>query len=489
MPRSATPNYSTYTTKQFPLIKEPFMRSNLSYDSLYENCYLEEVKNKELQQFDIAASKRDGTVLVETPTSEFRGLFFWQTYAIMLYVIGNKIYGASVPNTYGSSGWSPALLGTLTTSTGPVGFTEYLSSTGSVYVIWADGTKVGQFDSALTMTTYTDADIPSPHIPVPIYLDGYIFLIKSNSQDIYNSVLDTPSSWNNEFISVEMSADRLLTLARITNYILAFGDSSIEFFYDAQVASGSPLGRNDTLYRNIGYVGGLAQQGNKIYFIGRYASGDLDIFKIEDTKVTPIGSQQVKRWLNKNPNGANMYGALISFNSKTHYVFTVNSKTFAYDTVNDFYINWKFKSLDNFAIKYSTNGNNQSFNKCYIHVDDGTTYGVFSEFKPDTFTDNTSAFTMKIRTDNLYNDTLQAKFIARMSLFCDIGNTSATMQLRWSDDDYYTYSNPVPINLNQELPSVRRLGSYRRRAFELTNSENTPVRVWGYELDLNMGAS
>lgn len=491
MPRTDTPVYSTYTTKQFPLVKEVFQRSNSNYDALYENCYIETLKSKDIQQFDIAAAKRDGTTEIASGAvgalRDHRGIHYSSAHDTLYYAIGQSLIAIKQPLT---GLYAPQIIFTFTNFAGPVGFTDFLYSTGVVKVIFTDGSQIGEIDgTTLTINLFTSPNL-FQHVPDPVYLDGYLFLLKSGSQDVYNSDLDDPSAWNNEYISAEMSPDYATSIAKIANYIVVFGSDSIEFLYNAQNSGGSPLGRNDTVYKHVGYAGGKADYGNKLYFIGKNESGSTDIFVLEETKLTPIGNLQVTRTLNRQTTTNTPLGAVVAFNGKTHYVFTYGNITFAYNTENDMYCIWKYKSENSFRIVGTANMSTRVYgNQSWFIADSGLSNGVLGKFVLDNYTDNGSPFTFKVRTENLFNDTLQMKFISRLSVFCDSGNTDATMQLRWTDNDYRTYSNPISIRLNQELASVRRLGGYRRRAFEFSNSENYPIRMWGFELDLNMGAS
>ena len=485
MPRTDTPTYSTYTTKQFPLVKEVFQRSTNSYDALYENCYIETLKSKDIQQFEIAASKRDGTTAYLSSNVAYRGMHYCPKHQMLYYCVGNTIYYWDPTNLT----FNPQVVTTLPTISGRVGFTDFLYSSGTVAVVFTDGNTIGEISEFQVATTYSSPNL-FPHYPDPVYLDGYLFLVKQGTQDIYNSDLDAPGTWNNEYITAEMSPDSATALAKISNYIVVFGTQSIEFFYDAQNAGGSPLSRNETVYKHVGYIGGKAQYGSKLFFLGKNLTGAIDVYMLEETKLTPIGNPQVVRTLGRitSPN-AIATGCIVAFNGKTHYVFTYGDVTFAYNLDNDMFCTWKYGNTSKFTLAYTANvSTDYNGNISLFMVSEGST-GVLGKFVLNDYRDNGTAFTYKVRTDNLYNDTMQMKFISRMSLFCDAGNTNATIQLRWTDDDYQTYSNPVSIQLNQELASVRRLGGYRRRAFEFSNSENYPIRMWGYELDLNMGAS
>jgi hypothetical protein len=75
----------------------------------------------------------------------------------------------------------------------------------------------------------------------------------------------------------------------------------------------------------------------------------------------------------------------------------------------------------------------------------------------------------------------------RLVVWADRPSVSAPLTLQWSDDDYSTFTSGLTLNLADELPTVRRLGRFRRRAFKLTFTQNLPFRIKGLEVDINMG--
>jgi hypothetical protein len=47
----------------------------------------------------------------------------------------------------------------------------------------------------------------------------------------------------------------------------------------------------------------------------------------------------------------------------------------------------------------------------------------------------------------------------------------------------------VAVNLNQDLPSVKQMGSFRQRVFKFTFTENAPMRIQSVEVNINKGYS
>ncbi|MDC6695195.1 hypothetical protein, partial [Leclercia adecarboxylata] len=60
---------------------------------------------------------------------------------------------------------------------------------------------------------------------------------------------------------------------------------------------------------------------------------------------------------------------------------------------------------------------------------------------------------------------------------------SSTAVIRYSDDDYATYSGFRPVDLNATRSEIRRLGKFRRRAFEVFHLKNALLRMEAIEVE------
>jgi len=210
-------------------------------DQRFVNAFPETRKVDQLENTKIFINKRPGLTLYrDYGTGEGRGCAYFNTHFYV--IVGNTVY---------EDGLSPVAKITLTASTGPVGMIVGNSSTTGDYLFICDGTSGWVINSAGTATKISDADFPTPHIPSPTFIDGYILVAKGS--DVYNCVLDDPLSWDaSNFLSAEMFPDPIKALARQNNQVVVLGGSSIEFFYDAANVSGSPLSRNDSTTIQMG---------------------------------------------------------------------------------------------------------------------------------------------------------------------------------------------------------------------------------------------
>ena len=63
------------------------------------------------------------------------------------------------------------------------------------------------------------------------------------------------------------------------------------------------------------------------------------------------------------------------------------------------------------------------------------------------------------------------------------------LNVRWSDDDYQTWSNTKAIELSDDFPNWSRLGSFRRRAFNFKHALDFPLRLESLEVSFYEGDS
>lgn len=107
--------------------------------------------------------------------------------------------------------------------------------------------------------------------------------------------------------------------------------------------------------------------------------------------------------------------------------------------------------------------------------------GALCEFSTSAYDDDGIPIAMKIRTPKIDNGSEEWKIIGQLRV---VGNKSGdSAMIRWSDDDYVTYSKGRTVDLSSAQARIRRLGKFRRRAFELIHINPLPVQIAAFELD------
>lgn len=475
------PSQSTYQTKDVRLLYSPNNRSQTgTKDTIALNGFFDLIMNKATATQEFMFTKRDGTskYAYTIPSSNIRGMYYWEDED-KLYVA----YDDKIAIITASTGVLSTTVTPFVTTSGDVGFTEFYYDTGSVKLVASDGSKLITIDSANTVVTGADADMPTPHNPHVLFLDGYLFMVKSGTSDIYNSNLNDPLAYTaGDFITAEMLPDTLVRIARLNNYIVAFGSASIEYFYDAANASGSPLNRNDTpIKQDVGYLGGLSVHQNHIYFIGSGSNTNPDVYMLEDFKMDSMNAPPLRRYLEPY---SSFTGCIISFGGHDFYVVSTGTITYMMDLDTKVWTRLAFKNTTTFPILYSFVVPITSVGNSSLVVISGQASLYY--FNDGVYRDDATNFTVQMVTDNETFDTFHEKYMSRVAVIGD--RTTGNLSISWSDDDYQTYTTARTVDLSKEFPCLNRCGRFRKRAFKLEYTDNYPMRVRQLEVDYNIGA-
>lgn len=492
MPFTESPSESTYSSEPIDLTKEIISRAgNTNKDEDFVNILLEATRSKanvydrDVRKFLL---KRAGSNLVipSISTGTIRGSIYWTDQSTLYYCIGTTIYTWNAVTTA-----THTIASGFTTSTGIVGFAEYIFDDGTSVMLASDGVTLIQITPITNFVTpCTDADMPTPHDPNILFFDGYVVMVKVGTGDIYNSDANTPLSWTaGNFINAEIEADVVKRLGKVNNYFLAFGSETIEYFWDAGVATGSPFQRNDTPVKYITYLTGYAQEQNNSYFIGRDRNGDIGVFKLSDFKCDMVSSASVSRYLNTlGTDYSQWYGSVVAYLGHKFYYINAGTKTYCMDIDNEVWTRVSFQTNSNFNMlrAHGFNSGNTAFTSIFT-LNDGT--GVWYKFDETLYQDNGVNFSCIIVTDSYDFGTLNRKNMHRLSFYADRPPINSNIIIQWTDDDYQTYNTGVSVNLNQDLACIRQLGNFRQRCFRLTYTDNTLLRIQGMVADINKGST
>lgn len=173
-------------------------------------------------------------LLVDLGTGVIRGL----------YTVGNAVYAVCrnrvyklVINNITRSLVSSTLLGTIGTTAGTVYF-----ASNTTQIILTDETADGYI---ITIATGAMAIIASNDFrgaKQVTYLDGYFIYCYPGSALMYTSAINDGTTWDAaDVATAEMKPDNLIGLGVTRGELWAFGEETIEVWFDAGNASGFPL--------------------------------------------------------------------------------------------------------------------------------------------------------------------------------------------------------------------------------------------------------
>jgi Phage stabilisation protein len=508
---------STEQTKQIPFATTWQSRTvDNSKDTIAENLVWDVVQD--LEGTYIEATKRNGTA-VQLPRDNthgaVRGVYFLPGTSQYLVVSSLSVttWLDVYTTTTGTNVFSFPLA-IAASATEPVRFVDFLFQNGSVSTCFvvqntANVAKLFVWDHTAAPPVAVAA-APANALPYVVFLDGYLFM--ADATNIYNSALNDPTTWPaSGFMSVESYPDRVFAIARHGQYITAFGATSIQFFYDNANPTGTPLAVQTTVLR-IGFMGGLANWQDTLYFLGFPESGTPSVYKIDALNATPVGNWTASRRLNSEvplfPNVGPGY--ILSMNGHTFYGWTPMPNnnpgppdpaglTFIYDIDTQLWTKLTFDSSNIFPIMCAsisgfhansptTDANTISTIFAFYTQTGfpGNDFSIYA-FRPSVYQDNGSNYTVKFRTKNYDFGTRRVKFGSRFFLNCDQTTSSSLCSLSWTVDDYQTFSTPRTVDVANPYPTLYAIGQFKKIAVQFTYTDNFPMRWRSVELDYDQG--
>lgn len=285
-----------------------------------------------------------------------RGIYNWYSGQGCYSSIGNRIYKTDYTGTTAEITTAPTRYTNGTTETDHQCRTHFAEfSVGANVYLMAQLTKNYTPGSTATSETRaittagavtTPATIPTNLVPGIVNLDGYCFVMDRDKK-IYNSDLNNPTTGYSTYISSTKGSDKGVGIAKYQNYVVAFNEHTIEFFYDAGNAVGSPLTAVEGASFPIGCGAGntICEIQNSLMFVARDQKGSLFVAVLDGLEIKKVSVPFIDKVLN-NPT-TNLTQEFYAFtaasagqsyyilaydtaNGNGVYVFNLNSKQWSY---------------------------------------------------------------------------------------------------------------------------------------------------------------
>lgn len=422
------------------------------------------------------------------------------------YIGGQVVDGTAVLSCSGYYGFSYSVWVTATaytvgariiptTSNGYVYECTVAGTTSGTQPLWPQTIGDTVTDGTVTweckVEENTTTPLPKNHVPYPVYMDGYIFIIAKNSDGtnsslIYNSDIDNPLSWNQiDYTAAESFPDALVALARQNNVVMAFGHYTTEMFNDAANPLGSPLSRNESLMLQFGCAApnSIMQQERYVILVGGSDLGGKAVWLIDGYNPKKISDEYIEKIIDAEGSSIeNALGYGVRTNGHIFYVLRLSSRTLVYDLEEKMWHEWS----------YNSSGTHANF-LCGFMADDetsaplllGATDAKLYHLSPTAYTDNSTSILMDIYTTRYDFESMKRKFMSSLSVVGD-QISGDTISIRWSDDDYTTWNTARTPSLTSRT-FITNLGAFRRRAFNITYSGSNPYRIEALETEVTLG--
>ena len=334
-----------------------------------------------------------------------------------------------------------------------------------------------------------------PFVSGAVFLDNYIFIGTTDNR-IYNSNLGDPTTWQAlSYLKFEQTADTLVGIVKHLNYLVAFGNNSTQFFYDAGTYPGSPLALAQSYTSEIGCASGdsIVATSNTVLWIGKTKTYGKCVYAMDGVSATKVSTSNIDRHLEADDlSYVTAYCYKVS--GHTLYILTLHNtqKTLVYDLDEKQWYTWT-----QYAMASNTQPNPGTYYESYFR---GTYYAEINNvpyvldddnaklyyFSTNIYQDDGQSIYCRSVTDIKDNGSTKRKFYGRCEIVGDKVQ-GGVMQISHTGNDYASYSTPRSVNLNAPRSQVYLSGADRRRAWQFLCTSNVPLRLDAAEIDFRIG--
>lgn len=350
--------------------------------------------------------------------------------------------------------------------------------------------KVYYASAINSWTEITDADFTALlHAGKMEHLNGFALQMATNGK-IYNSDLNSLSSWSaTNYITKDAQQDIAAGLAKCGDLILAFGGATVEAFYNAGNAAGSPLervrqfnarvGMGSTAGHDVGASGALhhyyATLGPNIYFVGSEYSGvgtSQSAYVFNGSRFEKVSTPSIDKILSSRT----VYSvSAMSFLGRQAVAFQlVSPSTSDPQRWLMFFPEWREWSewTSTFA---------QPVNDGIRHhigiAGTGSSDAVGTIFGSDVWIDGSSDSYSMVVQFSFPKDGPHRKFMDVAGVIGDTSRSASSLTLETSDDDGQNWATGRTIDMTSAKKNLYRLGTYRERQVRLTHSGSVDCRL------------
>lgn len=491
-----------------------FSGADPEYSSYMQNIIVDKIDSDTGER--VIVTQRPAIDMVEDASTTVskvmgRGIYYWDVTSADYFINEDTVYKAGYTN----------IVGTITTGVDRCYFFEVGAR---LVIIDPENNEVWTITSGDNLTQVTDGDLPSTIVGGGAVLDGFLFLLDEIGT-IHQSDLDDATAWDAlNIIEAEREPDSGTFLGRHQDHLVAFGTSTIEFFYNAANPVGSVLSRRQDIFYNIGcpHEQGVWEDGDVVYFLGRTQRGDYGIYEIDSFQTKPISSPEFNSYLTSVYANSVSLPLLAGFAGRGHsfMALTIHTTasaiapvhTFVYDRNTGLWgpwlsnltelaalagfpvMSWTNSSASRFGSGILTNGDLITLKGTFDPVDsflityyvENQDAYVVTDYMEAIGSDTTDNIDVVCRMGHLDSNSNKNKFAHSLEVVADYTSASQTLTLKWSDTDHTTFTSTRTMDMLSRN-KLSRLGMYNRRTYQLEYSGSETIRLEALEYSLTSG--
>ena len=364
-------------------------------------------------------------------------------------------------------------------------FTSCLGATPVLFL--HNGTNAYTVTAGNVVTAVSNINYPAATVPGTVYLDGTIYVMDANSNITGSTAAaNDPLTWDPlNLIKALIEPTTAIYLAKQLIYVFALKQGYSEAFYDAGNAVGSPLAPVAGAKINLGCIDAATVRdvGGDLIWVADSNEGGLQVVQVSSLKASIISTPQVERILSASQ------GPFFSWNAKVegHRFYAITSTTanitLVYDLTSQIWYQWTDVNGNYIPYQFCCPGVANTMN--FLHQSNGN----ICTLDIGTFKDNgDTAFPVDIYTPNFDGGSRLYKILSSMSFVGD-QNGGSTISMRYSDDDYQTWSNAFTADMTLDRATIVDFGAFTKRAFRITHQADSIFRIKAVELYISAGVA
>lgn len=423
------------------------------------NMYLSPIETAEKSRFILQGVP--GLVQIDDLGNETRNVFV--AGSRMFAVIGDELM-----ELYASG--ASTSRGTLVTASGAVSMAY-----GTTQLVIVDGDNGYTFTlSSNTFAQITDPDFPGADCVR--YLDGFFVFTRGTTQQATVSAIDDASSIDAlDFASAESNPDHIVASVVAHREVVYFGENTIERWFNA--GGSYPFSRDSAATAEVGCMaaGSVAILDNAAFWIGRDRNGSGIVFRDVDRQPQRVSNIAVEEALQSSSDLSQAVAYAYQMDGLSFYCINAPglSATWCYEVASGaWHERCDLDGLGQFKAHRITHA---------AHFG-GVTYAFSGDgiwYRMDRTVNTFDGDPIK-RTRISPHEVLplrERRKVSRFVLDCvtgesDQGDDDLVVELSWSDDGGYTWSDPVaqpygPVGNYHPRLVWHRLGTARDRVWRV----------------------
>lgn len=329
-----------------------------------------------------------------------------------------------------------------------------------------------------TWTEITDTDFTTlAHQGKMEFLNGATYSLGRSGSRIYNSALNSLSDWPaTGFITKQITQDIATGLAKLGDFIVAFGESTMEVFRDNGNATGSPLIAATDRFQRVGLASTIITGMRSYYTVIDnnmfwVSSNPKGLYVFNGDRVEKVSSIGIDKILAEQQH---YYVSHTTFQGQRAVVIGLSLPTATTQRALLFFPDWK--DWFEWTSTVFTPITSQRLTNVFLGVDQNMHKLYNISQSSDTYQDAGGNFTMSCQF-KLPSTGNHIKRMSMCGLIADTSRSAQTVSVSWSNDDYQTFSTARTIDMTKETKMLRQCGSFRSRVFKLENTDSLGLRM------------